>query len=40
VLRFFAPDNLPELSEGRNTEKQIAICFKARYEKTFEAIFD
>jgi ADP-ribose pyrophosphatase YjhB (NUDIX family) len=37
---FFSPDTLPELSEGRNTEKQIAICFKARYEKTFEAIFD
>jgi ADP-ribose pyrophosphatase YjhB (NUDIX family) len=38
--RFFNFETLPELSEGRNTEEQIAICFKARKEKTFEAIFD
>jgi ADP-ribose pyrophosphatase YjhB (NUDIX family) len=37
---FFKPDALPELSEGRNTKEQIAMCFKAREEKTFEAIFD
>ena len=37
---FFTIETLPELSEGRNTEKQIEICFNARKEKTFEAIFD
>lgn len=37
---FFNLENLPELSEGRNTEEQIKICFKARKEKTFEAFFD
>jgi ADP-ribose pyrophosphatase YjhB (NUDIX family) len=37
---FFAPDDLPELSEGRNTAEQIAICFKARKEKIFEPVFD
>jgi ADP-ribose pyrophosphatase YjhB (NUDIX family) len=37
---FFTFETLPELSEGRNTEEQIQICFKARREKTFEAIFD
>jgi ADP-ribose pyrophosphatase YjhB (NUDIX family) len=37
---FFNLETLPELSEGRNTANQIAICFKARDEKTFEAIFD
>ncbi len=25
--RFFPPDGLPELSEGRNTKDQIAFCF-------------
>ena len=37
---FFKFTTLPELSVGRNTEEQIQICFKARREKTFEAIFD
>jgi len=37
---FFKSETLPELSEGRNTEEQIGICFKARIEKTFEPIFD
>ena len=37
---FFKLENLPELSEGRNTGEQIAMCFRARKEKTFEAIFD
>ena len=37
---FFGPDNLPELSEGRNNPEQIAICFKARKERTFEPVFD
>ena len=37
---FFKFETLPELSQGRNTAEQIAVCFKARNEKTFEAIFD
>lgn len=37
---FFKFETLPELSQGRNTEEQIAVCFKARNERTFEAIFD
>lgn len=37
---FFGPDNLPDLSEGRNTEEQIRLCFKARQEESFEAIID
>jgi ADP-ribose pyrophosphatase YjhB (NUDIX family) len=37
---FFSPDNLPELSEGRNTREQIDVCFRARKEKMFEPVFD
>ena len=37
---FFTLETLPELSEGRNTEEQIELCFKARKEESFEAIFD
>lgn len=37
---FFSPDNLPELSEGRNTREQIEKCFFARGKDKFEAIFD
>jgi ADP-ribose pyrophosphatase YjhB (NUDIX family) len=37
---FFDIDNLPELSEGRNTRSQIQMCFKARREEAFEAVFD
>ncbi|WP_066498151.1 NUDIX hydrolase N-terminal domain-containing protein [Abyssisolibacter fermentans] len=37
---FFDINNLPELSVGRNTKSQIEMCFKARKEDVFEAIFD
>ena len=37
---FFKIDSLPELSEGRNTLSQIQMCFNARKEECFEAIFD
>lgn len=37
---FFALDHLPPLSVTRNTEKQIAMCFKARNQEVFETIFD
>jgi ADP-ribose pyrophosphatase YjhB (NUDIX family) len=37
---FFTMENLPELSEGRNTREQILKCFYARKEEKFEALFD
>jgi ADP-ribose pyrophosphatase YjhB (NUDIX family) len=37
---FFSLENLPELSEGRNTREQIAQCFSARGQANYEAIFD
>ena len=37
---FFTLENLPELSEGRNTREQIEVCFNARKTEVFEAIFD
>lgn len=30
---YFAIDALPKLSEGRNTEEQVSLCFKAYHEK-------
>lgn len=38
--RFFAEDSLPPLSEGRNTKKQIDLCFKIKAKKNHEALFD
>ncbi len=37
---FFSMDNLPPLSPTRITEEQIEMCFKARKEKCYQAIFD
>ena len=37
---FFRLNELPELSEGRNTKSQIEMCFDARKANVFEAIFD
>jgi len=37
---FFRMDNLPELSIGRNTKKQIELCFEAREKDVFETFFD
>ncbi|MDF2880706.1 MAG: hypothetical protein K0R54_1263 [Clostridiaceae bacterium] len=37
---FFAMENLPPLSLGRNNKKQIAMCFKAYTEESFTPIFD
>jgi len=37
---FFGPDEIPGLSTGRTTMKQIELCFKATREKIFEPIFD
>lgn len=37
---FFGKDELPPLSSERNTAKQIALCFSAREQASFEAVFD
>jgi ADP-ribose pyrophosphatase YjhB (NUDIX family) len=37
---FFSLDNLPPLSVGRNTMKQLEMCFKAEEEENFITIFD
>ena len=38
--KYFKLNNLPELSEIRNTEKQIKMCFEAYKAEVWEAIFD
>jgi ADP-ribose pyrophosphatase YjhB (NUDIX family) len=38
--KFYTRQKLPELSIGRNTAKQINMCFDARLKKTFETLFD
>ena len=37
---FFALDEIPELSTGRTSMKQINMCFEAHKQKLFETIFD
>lgn len=37
---FFSLDNLPELSEGRNTFAQIKMCFDAAENENFKPVFD
>jgi ADP-ribose pyrophosphatase YjhB (NUDIX family) len=37
---FFGLDNLPELSEERNTLTQIKLCFEAKNSPVFETVFD
>ena len=37
---YFEIDTLPELSEIRNTEKQIRMCFEAYKSDVWEALFD
>ena len=37
---FFSLMDLPPLSVGRNTKAQIEMCFKARLDENFSAIFD
>lgn len=37
---FFNQDNLPKLSQERNTPDQIKMCFEANKLKVFETIFD
>ncbi len=36
---FFSKDNLPELSEKRNTYKEIEMCFETAKKDTHEALF-
>ena len=38
--RFFSLNELPELSEGRNTIQQIKMCFKANANENFTPLFD
>jgi len=37
---FFSLEDLPPLSLGRVTKEQIAMCFEAKYNNNFTAIFD
>jgi ADP-ribose pyrophosphatase YjhB (NUDIX family) len=37
---FFEAEDLPELSDNRNTPGQINLCFEAKNHKVFETIFD
>ena len=37
---FFELDSLPLLSSSRNTREQIKMCFDAREQRVFEAVFD
>lgn len=37
---FFSLSELPPLSLGRNNEKQIEMCFKAKDDEEFQVIFD
>lgn len=37
---YFALDDLPQLSEGRNTKEQIAMCFKASHEPNWQTLFE
>ena len=37
---FFSLEDLPPLSLGRVTKEQIAMCFEAKYNDNFTAIFD
>ena len=39
-MGFFPLSNLPSLSLERNTRDQLEMCFKANYDKNFQAIFD
>ncbi len=38
--RFFALDALPPLSEEKNTQAQIAMCFSAYHDKNWQTVFD
>ncbi len=37
---YFSADNLPPLSEDKNTKAQIEMCFKANSADTWEVVFD
>ena len=40
ACEYFALDNLPNLSLGRNTKEQIAMCFKANADPNWETVFE
>jgi hypothetical protein len=37
---YFSLENLPPLSEGKNTREQIAMCLKAAQSTSWEVLFD
>ncbi len=37
---YFALDALPELAPEKNTKEQIALCFEARDNETWQTVFD
>ncbi len=38
--RYFGLDELPELTADKNTQEQIALCFKAKDARHWETVFD
>ncbi len=38
--RYFGLDELPELTEDKNTREQIALCFEAKAARHWETVFD
>lgn len=39
-VRYFALDQLPELSQNKTTEKQIQLCYQASKVEHWETVFD
>lgn len=39
-VRYFALDQLPELSQNKTTEKQIQLCYQASKVEQWETVFD
>ncbi|MBO9703490.1 MAG: NUDIX hydrolase [Sporocytophaga sp.] len=38
--KFFSINEIPKLAEGKNTFKQIEMCFNAYYDKNWTTLFD
>lgn len=38
--KYFSVDDIPALSEEKNTKEQIAMCFEAYHSKWWEVLFD
>ena len=37
---WFSPDELPVLSEDKNTKAQVEMCFDAYADKNWKTVFD